>query len=127
KDGDYYFFKADILSGMLTYSTDKNLAANLETISVARAKEIIDMNRKGEKPLSLLADGERKAPTQPVDLLAGADISRFDKSKKKKNNKPQDRQPRRNNNNNNRHKNNGNRGQRQQGNQPQNSNVEKKS
>jgi len=90
QDADYYLFKSDILLGMVTYSTDKNLAANLETISAERAREIIDMNRKGEKPLSLTHDAQKKADKKPVDLLAGADISRFDKSKKKR--KPQNQQ-----------------------------------
>ena len=39
-DGEYHLFKTDILNGQCTYSTDKNLAANLETISAERAKEI---------------------------------------------------------------------------------------
>ena len=54
-DGEYHLFKTDILSGQCTYSTDKNLGANLEIISAARAKEIIEMNKRGEKPLSLLS------------------------------------------------------------------------
>ena len=29
QDAEYYFFKADILAGLVTYSTDKHLAANL--------------------------------------------------------------------------------------------------
>ena len=81
QDSDYYYFKADVLSGQVTYSTDKNLAANLETITSARANEIIGLNRQGEKPLTLLADGKQKVQKKSVDLLANADISRFDKSK----------------------------------------------
>ena len=83
QDSDYYLFKSDILAGLVTYSTDKNIAANLETVTAERAKEIIEMNRKGEKPLSLLEDGHQKPVKQHVDL-AGGDISRFDKAKKKK-------------------------------------------
>ena len=87
-DGDYHLFKSDILAGLITYSTDKNLAANLETISAERAKEIIDMNRRGEKPLSLLENGKAKTSPKSADLLAEADLSRFDKNKRrKKNNK----------------------------------------
>ena len=82
-DADYYLFKSDILAEIVTYSTDKNIAANLETITAARAKEIIEMNRKGEKPASLQEDGHQKPVKQHVDL-AGGDISRFDKAKKKK-------------------------------------------
>lgn len=84
-DNDYYYFKADILAGMVTYSTDKRLAANLETISVERAREIIELNNRGEKPLSLLADDSKREPEKPKDLLADADLSRFDKAKRKKN------------------------------------------
>ena len=88
-DSDYYMFKKDILAGIITYSTDKRLAANLETITVERAKEIIEMNRKGEKPESLHSEDRPKQQEGPVDLLAGDSITRFDKTKKKKKKKPQ--------------------------------------
>ena len=84
QDSDYYYFKADILAGLITYSTDKNIAANLETITAQRAKEIIEMNRKGEKPVSLLADGKAKEPKGPIDLATQENITRFDRAKKKK-------------------------------------------
>lgn len=83
QDSDYYLFKTDILAGLITYSTDKHLAANLEVISAQRAHEIIMMNRRGEKPLSLLEDNKSKAPNKPKDLLED-DINRFDKAKRKK-------------------------------------------
>ena len=84
QDNDYHLFKSDILAGLVTYSTDKNLAANLETITANRAKEVIEMNRRGEKPLSLQEDGKVSEPENHNIDLAGGDISRFDKSKKKK-------------------------------------------
>ena len=84
QDNDYFYFKADILAGLVTYSTDKNIAANLETITAERAKEIIEMNRKGEKPISLQEDGNKKAPAGPVDLATQENINRFDRAKKKK-------------------------------------------
>ena len=84
QDSDYYYFKADILAGLITYSTDKNIAANLETITAQRAKDIIEMNRKGEKPVSLLADGKAKEPKGPIDLATQENITRFDRAKKKK-------------------------------------------
>ena len=52
KDNDYFLFKTDILAGMIIYSTDKNIPANLETITAKRAKEIIEMNKRGERPFS---------------------------------------------------------------------------
>ncbi len=85
-DSEYHQFKVDILSGLITYSTDKNLASNLETISSERAWEIIKMNKDGEKPLSLIENGKAKPAPKSSDLLAEADLSRFDKAKKKKKN-----------------------------------------
>lgn len=84
QDADYHLFKTDILAGLVTYSTDKNLAANLETITAERAKAIIELNRNGEKPLSLQEDGKQKEPKKTVDLLANENITRFDKNKKKR-------------------------------------------
>ena len=84
QDADYYYFKADILAGLISYSTDKNIAANVETITSDRAKQIIEMNRKGEKPLSLLEDSDKKAPQGPIDLATQENIARFDRAKKKK-------------------------------------------
>ena len=95
QDADYHLFKSDILAGLVTYSTDKNIAANLETISAQRAQEIIEMNRRGEKPLSLSEDGGKQEEGNKHIDLAGGDINRFDKAKKKKkkkknNNRPKD-------------------------------------
>jgi len=84
QDGEYHFFKADILAGLCTYSTDKNLGANMEVITAKRALDIIAMNKRGEKPLSLQQDDKPKETKKPNDLLADADVSRFDKAKKKK-------------------------------------------
>ena len=84
QDADYYYFKADILAGLISYSTDKNVAANIETITAERAKEIINMNRKGEKPLSLQEDGRKQEPDRPLDLATQENINRFDRTKKKK-------------------------------------------
>ena len=83
-DAEYFVFKTDILAGTVTYSTDKNLAANLETISADRARTIIEMNRHGEKPATLDEEAGKKEPEKPVDLLANADISRFDKTRRHK-------------------------------------------
>ena len=98
QDADYYYFKADILAGLVSYSTDKNIAANLETITAERAREIINMNRNGEKPLSLSDNSQQQAQRGPIDLLEGADLSRFDKTKRRKNrnnkqNKQRNKQP----------------------------------
>lgn len=91
-DGTYYYFKADILSNMITYSTDKRLAANTETISAARALEVWKLNKQGEKPLRLDEEAPA-APAGPVDLAGQDDLTRFDKDRRRKNNKKKRRQP----------------------------------
>ncbi len=93
-DGDYYLFKSDILAGIVTYSTDKRLAANLETITAQRAMEVIEMNKRGEKPDSLSGADAPKESNKQIDLLAGESLTRFDKAKKKKKNtKPRKPKP----------------------------------
>ena len=91
QDSEYYFFKADILAEQVTYSTDKRNAANLVTISAERAKAIIEMNQRGEKPFSL-EEGGRKEPERPVDLATQEDLNRFDKKKKHKKHKNKQQQ-----------------------------------
>ena len=82
-DSTYYHFKSDILKREITYSTDKSFAANLVTISTRRAFDIINLNKKGVKPESLLEDGEELEP-QRIDLLDQDSVTRFDSAKKKK-------------------------------------------
>ena len=89
-DATYFHFKSDIFSRLVTYSTDKAIAANLVTISADRAFEIISLNKAGEKPLTLAPESE-SAKSKPRadfgDILGGEDdISRFDKKKKKRRN-----------------------------------------
>jgi len=87
KDGTFYFFKADILSNEVSYSTDKNFAANLVTISGKRAFEIINLNRKGIKPDSLHESEKKPEPQKPVDLVEQESLTRFDKRKSGNENK----------------------------------------
>ncbi len=106
QDSDYYLFKAEILTGMCTYSTDKKIPTNLETISAERAKAVIAMNKRGEKPENLSEDNMQKKAERKVDLLEEESITRFDKAKKKKNNrnKRRDNRPEKNNKNGNNNK-----------------------
>lgn len=85
KDGEFFFFKADILSNQMTYSTDKNIPANLVTISGRRAFEIIGLNKRGIKPDSLMEEAHRPEPKKPVDLVEQESLTRFDRSRKGKN------------------------------------------
>ena len=82
-DAEYFFFKADILAGLVTYSTDKHIAANLVTLTAAQAFDVINMNRKGEKP-EKLNSSEEPQNTKPADLVEQESLTRFDKRKKSK-------------------------------------------
>ena len=92
-DATYFYFKADILAQQITYSTDKRLAANLVTISVQRAHQIIELNKAGERPLYLEEQGPQE-PQRPIDLVEQEDLTRFDRNRKKKNRKQRDRNDR---------------------------------
>ena len=93
RDSEYFFFKADILTRTITYSTDKHSLVNEETISARRAFDIINMNRDGQKPESLSESGPVKEH-HPYDLLNQDNIERFDQqSKKKKRRKPRGDKP----------------------------------
>ena len=92
-DATYFYFKADILAQQITYSTDKRLAANLVTISVQRAHQIIELNTAGERPLYLDAQGPQE-PQRPIDLVEQEDLTRFDRNRKKKIRKQRDRNER---------------------------------
>ena len=87
-DATYFHFKSDIFNRLVTYSTDKNIAANLVTISADRVFEVIALNKAGEKPLGLSADeGDKKAKPKSDfgDVLSDEDdLSRFDRKKKKR-------------------------------------------
>lgn len=91
-DAVYFHFKTDIFKREITYSTDKKIPANLVTISAARAFEIIEMNKQGEKPVSLIPEGEGKPKEKKDfgDILGQDDLTRFDKKKKKKSRSRQD-------------------------------------
>lgn len=85
-DSVYYHFKTDVFKREITYSTDKSIAANLVTLDPERVFEIIEMNKRGEKPLSLKADGSDKDDPRSSynDLLDQNELTRFDNKKKKK-------------------------------------------
>ncbi len=87
KDATYYLFSTDPLKGEVTYSTDPHHMVNLESISAKRAKEIIEMNRRGEKPMTL---GGKQSVVAAVEIdyqnvVGQDDLTRFDKKKNKNN------------------------------------------
>jgi len=85
KEQTYYHFKTDVFKKEITYSTDKNQPVNLVTINSKRAFDIINLNKNGQKPYSLLHDLEVKEDKRidSKDILED-NITRFDRIKKKK-------------------------------------------
>ena len=98
-DGTFYFFKADILKGSITYSSDKSFLANAVTISARRAFEIINMNKRGEKPEMLKENGQSSENNKPVDLVEQESLTRFDKRKNSNNNNNRKKKKKQTNNN----------------------------
>ena len=88
-EGTYYFFKADILKGLLTYSTDKSFLANAVTITARNAFDVINMNKRGEKPESLTDANPSEQKT--FDLVEQESLTRFDK--RRGNNKRKKKKP----------------------------------
>ena len=84
EDATYYFFKADILAGLVSYSTDRHLAANIVTLTAEQAAEVIEMNRRGERPASLAGIPSGSEKPIVMDLAEQDSLTRFDKSKRKK-------------------------------------------
>ncbi len=85
KDSTYYFFKADILAGTITYSTDRNFAANAVTIDREKAFDFIEMNKNGKKPDSLKTQVEHEKQDKAVDLVEQDSLTRFDKRRGNRN------------------------------------------
>lgn len=117
KDSTYYHFKSDIFKREVTYSTDRNVPANLVTLSVSRVFEIMAFNKQGIRPEKLLLDeeGKKQEKKEFGDIIGQDSVTRFDKNKKKKNNRnagpkrPMDINQRREEGNENRRPNNNNR------------------
>ena len=98
-DATWYHFKTDVFKREMTYSSAPNMAANLVTISVDRAKEVIALNKNGEKPerLELKGDGGKEAAPIDFNNVVGQDsLTRFDKDKKRNKNRNNRRDDRRN-------------------------------
>jgi cell fate regulator YaaT (PSP1 superfamily) len=84
KDAVYYHFKTDVFKNQIQYSTSKHIAANLAVISSERAYEIINLNKKGQKPPCLDAEKDKAKPPKEYRDILDESVTRFDSAKKKK-------------------------------------------
>jgi len=83
QDGQAWLVKTDILAETLYFSYEKGSLAQIYPLSADAVRDIISMNRRGEKPVTLLPE---KVPSGPDFVSAVGDdaINRFDPEKKKK-------------------------------------------
>ena len=83
QDGQAFLMKTDILKETMYFSYDPNSFANLFALPAADVREIIIMNRNGEKPESLKTEPDVTAP-EFVSAVGDDSITRFDEARKKK-------------------------------------------
>ena len=77
--GTAHFMKMEVHTGIYWYSTDPRMAVNLTAVPVARVREIIQLNRKGIKPDSLLATPANNTIGKGNDLLLqNSGLTRFE-------------------------------------------------
>lgn len=95
-DNTYYHFKTDVFKGLISYSTSPNFGANVVTISAKRAKEVIALNRRGQKPGTLEDSTENTPKPTVIDYENGVgqdSLTRFDTNKKRPNKKRPNNRP----------------------------------
>ncbi len=83
EDGLAYLRKTDILREIMYFSYDRNSDADLYALDASEVREIIEMNRNGERPESLRTEPEPAAP-EFVTAVGDDSISRFDAPKRKR-------------------------------------------
>ena len=87
-DGEWFLVKIDPLAGTMSFSTSKGTMVNLTTLPVSRVKEIIALNRAGEKAETLVGEGGEAVVEEPTYRSEEDSITRFDgKNKRNKRNK----------------------------------------
>ncbi|MBR5042433.1 MAG: hypothetical protein IKX67_04275 [Bacteroidales bacterium] len=83
EDGLAYLRKTDILREIMYFSYDKNSDSDLYPLDAAEVREILAMNRQGERPESLRTEPEPAIP-EFVTAVGDDSISRFDAPKRKR-------------------------------------------
>ena len=87
EDGEAYLLKTDILKGEMWFSYDAHSMANMVPLMANQVRDIIEMNKKGQKAPSLLNRAEKEKAPEFLSAAGEESISRFDenKSPRKKN------------------------------------------
>ena len=82
-DGEYFLVKVDPLAQTMSFSTSKGSIANLTTLSVSRVREIIALNRAGQKVETLIGDDDENIVEEPTYRHEEDSITRFDNKNKR--------------------------------------------
>ena len=83
-EGEWFLVKTDILAGLMTFSSSKDTMSNLQTLTVARVKEVLAANRAGRKVEQLQdADAMAEVVEEPTYRSEEDSITRFDKAKRR--------------------------------------------
>ncbi|MBP5521232.1 MAG: hypothetical protein J6X82_02290 [Bacteroidales bacterium] len=83
EDGQAFLRKTDILREIMYFSYDRNSDADLYPLDAAEVREILEMNRAGQKPESLRTEPEPYIP-EFVTAVGDDSISRFDAPRRKR-------------------------------------------
>ena len=83
EDGLAWLRKTDILREIMYFSYDRNSDADLYALDADEVREILEMNRAGEKPESLKTEPEPYIP-EFVTAVGDDSISRFDAPRRKR-------------------------------------------
>ena len=83
EDGLAYLRKTDILREIMYFSYDRNSDADLYPLDASEVREILEMNRAGQKPESLRTEPEPYIP-EFVTAVGDDSITRFDAPKRKR-------------------------------------------
>ena len=83
EDGPAYLRKTDILRETMYFSYEKSSDATLFPLSAEEVREIIEMNRDGEKAESLRPEPVQRTP-EFVSAVGDDSISRFDNPRRRK-------------------------------------------
>ncbi len=87
-DGEYFLVKSDILGRTMSFSTSKDSLANMVTISNARVREILALNRAGKKVDSIVDSADmQNVVEEPTFRTEEDSITRFDKAKRRNKNR----------------------------------------
>jgi cell fate regulator YaaT (PSP1 superfamily) len=81
-DGDYWLISSDVLRGTMSFSTVKGAAVGNITLTADQVRDIVDANRRGQKPATIAGMAPvRAAEEEPsfVNMVGEESITRFDR------------------------------------------------